>query len=123
MFSEEPLLRLHGPLALLQLIESPLLNLTNFSTLVRTNASRLKLIAKDSSCIEFGLRRAQGPDGAMTASKYAYLGGFNGSSNVYNGFLTGTPCAGTCAHSFIMSYEKEDDIKDARVLDGVDLLK
>jgi nicotinate phosphoribosyltransferase len=123
VFSEEPLLRLHGPLALLQLIESPLLNLTNFSTLVRTNASRLKLIAKDSSCIEFGLRRAQGPDGAMTASKYAYLGGFNGSSNVYNGFLTGTPCAGTCAHSFIMSYEKEDDIKDARVLDGVDLLK
>ena len=58
----------------------------------------------------------------MTASKYAFLGGFNGSSNVYNGFLTGTPCAGTCAHSFIMSYEKEDDIKNSRVLDGVDLL-
>lgn len=58
MFPEEPLLRLHGPLALLQLVESPLLNLTNFSTLIRTNASRLKMIAKTSTCIEFGLRRA-----------------------------------------------------------------
>lgn len=95
VFPEEPLLRIHGPLALLQLIETPLLNLTNFSTLVRTNASRLKLLAKNSSCVEFGLRRAQGPNGAMTASKYSFLGGFDGSSNVYNGFLTGTPCSGT----------------------------
>jgi nicotinate phosphoribosyltransferase len=58
----------------------------------------------------------------MTASKYSYLGGFDGSSNVYNGFLTGIPCSGTVAHSFIMSYEKEDDIKYSRVLNDVDLL-
>ena len=58
----------------------------------------------------------------MTASKYSFLGGFDGSSNVYNGFLTGTPCSGTQAHSFIMSYEKEDDIKHSRILKGVDLL-
>ena len=121
VFPEEPLLRLHGPLALCQLIESPLLNFTNFSTLVRTNASRLKLLAKGSGCIEFGLRRAQGPNGAMTASKYSFLGGFDGSSNVYNGFLSGTPVAGTCAHSFIMSFEGEEDIKHSRVLGETDL--
>lgn len=59
----------------------------------------------------------------MTASKYSFLGGFDGSSNVYNGYLTGTPCSGTQAHSFIMSFEKEDDIKYSRTLDGVDLLE
>lgn len=122
VFPQEPLLRLTGPLALLQLIETPLLNLTNFPTLVRTNASRMKLVAKGASCVEFGLRRAQGPNGAMSASKYSYLGGFDGTSNVYSGFLSGTPCSGTQAHSFIMSYEKEDDIKHQRVLKGVDLL-
>jgi nicotinate phosphoribosyltransferase len=121
VFPEEPLLRLHGPLALLQLVESPLLNFTNFSTLVRTNASRLKLLAKGSGCVEFGLRRAQGPNGAMTASKYSFLGGFDGSSNVYAGFLAGTPVAGTCAHSFIMSYEKEEDIQHSRMLGDTDL--
>lgn len=59
----------------------------------------------------------------MIASKYSYLAGFVGSSNVYAGYLSGIPISGTCAHSFIMSYEKEDDIKDSRTLDGVDLLE
>jgi len=58
----------------------------------------------------------------MTASKYSTLGGFDGTSNVYSGFLHGSTCNGTQAHSFIMSYEKEDDIKFSRELDGVDLL-
>lgn len=57
----------------------------------------------------------------MTASKYSFLGGFDGSSNVYNGFLCGTPVAGTCAHSFIMSFEGEEDIKHSRVLGETDL--
>lgn len=78
--------------------------------------------AGKSSCVEFGLRRAQGPNGAMIASKYSYLGGFVGTSNVYSSYQTGSPCLGTLAHSLIMSFEKEDDIKDSRVLDGVDLL-
>lgn len=59
----------------------------------------------------------------MIASKYSYLGGFVGTSNVYSSYLTGSPCLGTLAHSLIMSFEKEDDIKDSRVLDGVDLLE
>lgn len=59
----------------------------------------------------------------MIASKYSYLGGFVGTSNVYTSFLCGIPALGTVAHSFIMSYEKEEDIADSRVLDGVDLLE
>lgn len=119
----EPLLRLEGPFALLQLLETPILNLINFSSLVATNASRMKMTSGPNvSCVEFGLRRAQGPNGAMTASKYAYLGGFVGTSNVYAGYMTGMSCLGTQAHSFIMSFEDESDVQHARTLDGVDLL-
>ena len=104
------MLRLEGPFALLQLIETPILNLTNFPTLLCTNATRMKLVAGDSKCIEFGLRRAQGPSGAMIASKYSFVGGFEATSNVYSGFLNNIPVIGTQAHSFIMSFEKEQDI-------------
>jgi nicotinate phosphoribosyltransferase len=118
-----PLLRIEGPFALLMLIETPLLNFSNFPTLLCTNASRMKLLAKQSECVEFGLRRAQGPNGGMVASKYSYLGGFHGTSNVYCGFLNGVPVEGTQAHSFIMSFESEEDIKDSRTVDGQDLLE
>ena len=95
VFPDEPLLRLEGPFGLLQLLETPLLNLTNFATLLATNASRLVLRADGSQCVEFGLRRAQGPNGALTASKYSYLAGFDATSNVYSSYLTGAPCQGT----------------------------
>lgn len=111
VFATEPLLRLEGPFALLQLLETPILNLINFSSLVSTNASRMKLTAGEKvSCVEFGLRRAQGPNGALTASKYSYMGGFQATSNAYAGFLYNIPLTGTCAHSFIMSFELEEDI-------------
>jgi nicotinate phosphoribosyltransferase len=80
------------------------------------------MIAAPSKCVEFGLRRAQGPSAAMIASKYSYLGGFEGSSNVYGGFLSGIPCMGTMAHSFIMSFEKVSDIDESKMLGDVDLL-
>ena len=111
VFSAEPLLRLEGPFSLLQLLETPILNLINFASLVCTNASRMNLTAGPNvKCVEFGLRRAQGPNGALTASKYSYMGGFIATSNVYAGYLYGIPVAGTSAHSFIMSFESEDDI-------------
>ena len=116
VFPGEPLLRLEGSFALLQLLETPLLNLINFSSLVTTNASRMKMTAGERQCVEFGLRRAQGPNGAITASKYAYMGGFSATSNVYAGYLYGIPLAGTCAHSFIMSFEAEEDIAQSRTL-------
>lgn len=121
VLANEPMLTIEGPLALLQMIETPLLVLTNFSTLIRTNAARMKLRA-GIKCVDFGMRRAQGPNGAMTATKYAVLGGFEESSNVYASYLYGTISTGTIAHSIIMSYEKEEDIQHQRILDGVDLL-
>ncbi len=123
VFPREPLLRLEGPLAILQLMETPLLNLINFSSLVCTNGARMKWVAgQNKRCIEFGLRRAQGPNGAMTASKYSYLGGFDATSNVEAGFRFGIPIVGTHAHSYVMSFETVEDLGDNRYLNGQDVL-
>jgi nicotinate phosphoribosyltransferase len=105
-------------------METPILNLINFSSLVCTNGARMKWIAgENKTCIEFGLRRAQGPNGAMTASKYSYLGGFDASSNAEAGFKYGIPIVGTHAHSFVMSFENESDLGENRFIDGVDIFK
>lgn len=118
------MLRLEGPLVILQLLETPLLNLINFASLVCTNAARMKFLAGENvNCIEFGLRRAQGPNGAITASKYSYLGGFDGTSDVYAGYLFGVPIVGTHAHSFVMSFDSPSDIENHKYLDGVDILE
>ena len=84
----------------------------------------MKWIAGENKrCIEFGLRRAQGPNGAMTASKYSYLGGFDASSNAQAGFKFGVPIVGTHAHSYVMSFETEKDLGENRFIDGVDILQ
>jgi nicotinate phosphoribosyltransferase len=83
----------------------------------------MKWIAgENKKCIEFGLRRAQGPNGAMTASKYSYLGGFDASSNAEAGFRFGIPIVGTHAHSYVMSFETEKDLGENRYINGVDIL-
>ncbi|KAH7830837.1 Nicotinate phosphoribosyltransferase [Monocercomonoides exilis] len=113
-FPSEPLLRVEGPLAVAQLVETTLLNIVGYPTLVATNASRIRLAAgKDKSLLEFGLRRAQGPDGGMSASLYAVMGGFDKTSNVLAGQLYGLPLSGTHAHSFVMSFKGLDDVKNA----------
>ncbi|XP_032982661.1 nicotinate phosphoribosyltransferase isoform X2 [Rhinolophus ferrumequinum] len=100
-----PLLQVSGPLLVVQLLETPLLCLVSYASLIATNAARLRLIAgPEKRLLEMGLRRAQGPNGGLTASTYSYLGGFDASSNVLAGQLRGVPVAGTLAHSFVTSF-------------------
>jgi nicotinate phosphoribosyltransferase len=107
VFPHEPLLRIKGPILQCQLAETALLNILNFQTLIATKSSRICEAAAGESVLEFGLRRAQGVDGALAASRAAYIGGCAATSNVLAGRLFGIPVKGTHAHSWIMSFEDE----------------
>ncbi|MBA3237621.1 MAG: nicotinate phosphoribosyltransferase [Parachlamydiaceae bacterium] len=107
VFPYEPLLRIQGPIIQCQILESPLLNLINFPTLIATKAARMCIAAKGDPVLEFGLRRAQGVDGALTASRAAYIGGCSSTSNVLAGKMYGIPVTGTQAHSWIMAFDDE----------------
>ena len=107
VFAHEPLMRVQGPLIQCQLLESALLNLTNFSTLIATKAARICLAAKEAPVLEFGLRRAPGRDGALTASRSAYIGGGAFTSNLMAAKQLGIPVSGTHSHSWVMAFEEE----------------
>jgi len=107
VFPHQPLLRIQGPILHAQLVETALLNLINFPSLIATKAARVCLAAQGDPVIEFGLRRAQGVDGAITASRAAHIGGCAGTSNVFAGKMFGLPVKGTHAHSWVMSFENE----------------
>ncbi len=106
VFPVSPILQVEATIIEAQLIETLLLNLLNFQTLVATKASRMRLVAGERKLLDFGLRRAQGP-GGYYASRAAVIGGFNGTSNVLAGKDFDILASGTMAHSFIQSYEDE----------------
>ncbi|MGN1401569.1 MAG: nicotinate phosphoribosyltransferase [Bacillus sp. (in: firmicutes)] len=108
VFANEPLIRIEAPLGEAQLIETALLNIVNYQTLIATKASRIKqIIGKDEIAMEFGSRRAQEMDAAIWGTRAAYIAGFDATSNVRAGKLFGIPVAGTHAHSLIQAYKDE----------------
>lgn len=107
VFAHEPLLRVSGQLGEVQLVESALLNMINFQTLIATKAARVVLASQGRPVFEFGLRRAQGVDGALSASRASFLGGCSATSNVLAGKRFGIPVVGTQAHSWIMAFNDE----------------
>jgi len=113
VFPYEPLVRVRGPILHAQLVETALLNFVNFETLIATKAARVCLAARGDEVIDFGLRRAQGPDGGLSASRAAYVGGCSGTSNVLAGRLFGLPVRGTHAHSWVMAFDTEPEAFEA----------
>lgn len=109
VFPHEPLIRVTAPLPEAQLLESTILNIMNFQTLIATKGARVRWAAHGDPVIDFGLRRAHGPDGALMASRAAYIGGVEASSNVLAGKLYGMPVRGTHAHSWVESFPSELD--------------
>jgi nicotinate phosphoribosyltransferase len=107
VFPHEPLLRVRGPILQAQLVETTLLNMLNFQSLVATKAARVCLAAQGDPVVEFGLRRAQGVDGALTASRAAFVGGCAATSNLMAGKLFGIPVRGTHGHSWVLSFDDE----------------
>jgi nicotinate phosphoribosyltransferase len=143
VFPRVPLMIIEAPLAMGQLLETTLLTLINYPSLIATNAARMVLAAappislkyragagtetppdrpaqcyKRPICVEFGLRRAQGPDGGFSASKYASMGGFVATSNVQAGKLCGLTVAGTHAHAFVQAYSTLEEVSDNSIVDA-----
>lgn len=112
VFAHEPILRVQGPILHAQLVETALLNIINFQTLIATKAARTCGAAAGAPVIEFGYRRAQGQDGALSASRAAMIGGCRGTSNVLAGQRFGIPVLGTHAHSWVMSFDDEAEAFD-----------
>lgn len=107
VFGNEPIIRVDAPLAEAQLIETALLNIVNYQTLIATKASRIKQVVGDEVAMEFGTRRAQEMDAAVWGTRAAYLAGFEATSNVRAGKMFGIPVAGTHAHSMVQAYKDE----------------
>lgn len=107
VFPHEPLLRVTGPIVQCQLIESALLNIVNFQSLIATKSARINEAAMGDPVMEFGLRRAQGADGSLSATRAAFVGGAMGTSNVLAARKWNMPALGTHAHSWVQAFDDE----------------
>ncbi len=107
IFSNEPILQVVAPITEAQIVETFLLSIINFETMIATKASRMFHAAKEKGVVDFGSRRAQGPEAAILAARASYVGGCVGTSNVYAGKEYNIPIYGTIAHSWVMSFESE----------------
>lgn len=107
VFGNEPIVRVEAPLGEAQIIETALLNIVNYQTLIATKASRIKQIVKDDVVMEFGSRRAQEMDAAIWGTRASIIGGVNSTSNVRAGKLFNIPVAGTHAHSLVQAYKSD----------------
>ncbi len=107
VFPREPMVRIMGPVIDCQLIETALLNLVNFQTLVATKTARVVRSAEGHPVSDFGLRRAQGPDGGLAVARASYIAGASSTSNVLAGKIYGIPVFGTHAHSWVMAFPTE----------------
>ena len=108
-FTNEPVLRVTAPIIQAQIVETYLLSIINFQTLIATKASRVVQSARGRGVVEFGGRRAHGPEAALLAARASYIGGCIGTSNVLAGYRFGIPTYGTMAHSFVMNYDSEQE--------------
>ncbi|WP_370295594.1 nicotinate phosphoribosyltransferase [Rossellomorea marisflavi] len=106
-FGNVPLLRVEAPLGQAQLLETALLNIVNYQTLIATKANRIKQVVQDEVVMEFGTRRAHELDAAIWGTRAAYIGGFDATSNVRAGKIFGMPVSGTHAHAMVQAYRDE----------------
>lgn len=113
VFPHEPLVQVRGPIIQAQILETAILNIVNYQTLIATKAARVCQATGGEAVIEFGLRRAHGIDGALAASRAAFIGGCAATSNVLAGKLYGIPVRGTHAHSWVMSFDDEPEAFEA----------
>jgi nicotinate phosphoribosyltransferase len=125
VFPNEPLLRITAPLPQAQLVESRLINILHFQTLIASKAARMVLTARGKSLADFGLRSAHGAEAGLLSARASYIAGFGGAANVEAGMRFGIPVVGTMAHSFVQIHDDEatalEDFARARP-DGVILL-
>jgi nicotinate phosphoribosyltransferase len=113
LFPGEPILQVSAPIVEAQIVETYLLTMINFQTLIASKASRVVEAARGRDVVEFGSRRAHGPQAALLAARAAYVGGCVGTSNLLAGYELGIPTYGTMAHSFIMAFDSEREAFEA----------
>lgn len=109
IFAGEPILRITAPLIEAQIVETYLLSTINFQTLIATKASRITQAAQGREVVDFGSRRAHGPQAGVLAARAAFIGGCKGTSNVFAAYQLGIPAVGTMAHAWVMAFESERD--------------